>query len=120
MWKKPGAGGAFYLVSKPCKLANPSEAALFRRVEKDCPTVLWDEIDAVFQGKATIPTKENLRGLVNSGCERNGRVPRCDGAQHEVKDYSVLCPKVLVGIGELPNTIADRCISIWLKRWKKS
>jgi hypothetical protein len=110
----------FHLVSKPWKLANPSEAALFRKIEKDCPTVLWDEIDAVFQGKATDPTKENLRGLVNSGFERNGRVPRCDGAQHEVKDYSVFCPKVLAGIGELPDTIADRCIPIRLERKKKS
>jgi hypothetical protein len=110
----------FHLVSKPWKLANPSEAALFRKIEKDCPTILWDEIDAVFQGKATDPTKENLRGLVNSGFERNGRVPRCDGAQHEVKDYSVFCPKVLAGIGELPDTIADRCIPIRLERKKKS
>ena len=110
----------FHLVAKPWKLANPSEAALFRKIEKDCPTILWDEIDAVFQGKATDPTKENLRGLVNSGFERNGRVPRCDGAQHEVKDYSVFCPKVLAGIGELPDTIADRCIPIRLERKKKS
>ena len=110
----------FHLVSNPWKLANPSEAALFRKIEKDCPTILWDEIDAVFQGKATDPTKENLRGLVNSGFERNGRVPRCDGAQHEVKDYSVFCPKVLAGIGELPDTIADRCIPIRLERKKKS
>jgi hypothetical protein len=110
----------FHLVSKPWKLANPSEAALFRKIEKDCPTILWDEIDAVFQGKATDPTKENLRGLVNSGFERNGRVPRCDGAQHEVKDYSVFCPKVLAGIGELPDTIADRCIPIRLERKKKT
>ncbi len=70
---------------------NPSEAALFRKIEKDRPAVLWNEIDAVFQGKATDPTQENLRGLVNSGFERNGRVPRCDGAQHKVKDYSVFC-----------------------------
>jgi hypothetical protein len=109
-----------HLVSKPWKLANPSEAVLFRKIEKDCPTVLWDEIDAVFQGKATDPSKENLRGLVNSGFERNGRVPRCDGPQHEVKDYSVFCPKVFAGIGELPDTIADRCIPIRLERKKKS
>ena len=47
-------------------------------------------------------------------------MPRCDGAQHEVKDYSVFCPKVLAGIGELPDTIADRCIPIRLERKKKS
>jgi hypothetical protein len=108
-----------HIVPRPWGLANPSEAVLFRKIEQDCPTILWDEIDAVFTGGVSDPAKEALRGLANCGFQRGGTIPRCVGHGHEVKDFSVFCPKILAGIGGLPDTITDRSIPIRLERKKK-
>jgi hypothetical protein len=42
------------------------------------------------------------------------------GTKRELASFSVFCPKALAGIGELPDTIADRSIPIRLKRKAKS
>ncbi len=41
---------------------------------------------------------------------------RGQGANIETKRFDVFCPKVLAGIGKLPDTIKDRSIPIELKR----
>ena len=109
-----------HLVARPWGFINPSEAVLFRKIEQDRPTILWDEIDTVFSGRTTDPSKENLRGLLNLGFKSGAKIPRCEGQTHEVRDFSVFCPKVIAGIGQLPDTISDRCIQLRLERKKKS
>src|SRR5438094_829259 len=37
------------LVSRPWRVVRPTEAVLFRKIEKDCPTLLLDEVDAIFR-----------------------------------------------------------------------
>jgi hypothetical protein len=104
------------LVAQPWRCVEPSTSALFRKVEAQRPTLLLDEVDAVFQGKPT-PQTEGLRGVLNAGFERSGVVPRCGGKTYEeVRDFSAFCAKALAGIGSLPGTIADRAIPIRLKR----
>ena len=39
------------LVNKPWKIESASTAVLFRRIEVDRPTLLYDEIDNVFRGR---------------------------------------------------------------------
>ncbi len=43
---------------------------------------------------------------------------RCvgDGPRIRVEKFEVFCPKVLAGIGELPDTVGDRSLRIELKR----
>jgi Protein of unknown function (DUF3631) len=108
------------LVPRPWSMANPSAATLFRKIEKDTPTLLWDEIDAVFSGGVSDPSKDDLRGLLNHGFQRGKTIPRCVPPNQDVKDFAVFCPKVIAGIGGLPDTISDRCIPIRLERKKKS
>jgi hypothetical protein len=48
------------LVREPLPTANISDAALFRAIEKMAPTLLFDEIDAIFGPKAR--DREDLRG----------------------------------------------------------
>jgi hypothetical protein len=43
-------------------------------------------------------------------------VPRCVGPKMDVGNFSTYCAKALAGIGELPDTIADRSIPIRMKR----
>ena len=49
------------LVRKPWKSDHASAAALYRKVEKDCPTLLLDESDAAFKGDKE--HAETLRGV---------------------------------------------------------
>lgn len=108
------------LARKAWRLTEPSEAALFRRIEAEHPTLLIDEVDAIF--KKNTPTAEGLRAMLNAGYRKGGNVPRCVGVgtNQTVQDFSVFSPKILAGIGELPDTIADRSIQIRMKRRTKS
>jgi hypothetical protein len=64
---------------------------------------------------------EQLREVLNAGYRRGQRVIRCErtsGDGFEVREFSVYCPKVLVLIGNLNDTVGDRCISIAMRRRK--
>ncbi|MDP9224394.1 MAG: DUF3631 domain-containing protein, partial [Actinomycetota bacterium] len=59
---------------------------------------------------------EPLRALLNAGNRRGTSVPRCVGPSMKLEDFKVFCAKALAGIGDLPDTIADRAIPIRLER----
>jgi len=104
------------LAFRPLVAANTSEAALFRSIAAERPTVLLDEIDAVFGPKAR--DHEDLRALLNAGYRAGTPVLRCvgEGSKQRVEQFDVFAPKALGGIGALPDTIADRSLPIRLKR----
>jgi hypothetical protein len=107
------------LVNKPWKLESVSVAALFRRVEKDQPTLLYDEIDNVFRGNGKDDDTKDLRACLNSGFKRGGTFTRCVGqnANLDVKEFATFSPKALTGIGKvLSDTLSNRCIPIELVR----
>ena len=101
------------LVPRPWYMIQPSEAVLYRKIEKDGPTLLLDEADALFSDKTADKT-EPIRAMLNAGFERDAVVPRCFGVLHEIRDFKVFCAKAIVSIGELPDTIRDRSILIRL------
>jgi hypothetical protein len=105
------------MTPKPWRAVLPSEAVLFRKIEKDRPTLLLDELDGVFSATKD-DRKEALRSLLNAGFEAKATIPRCvgQGTNQEVKDFAVFCPKALAGIGKLPDTVRDRAIPIQLVR----
>jgi 5S rRNA maturation endonuclease (ribonuclease M5) len=104
------------LVAKPWRVTLPSEAVLFRKVDRDQPTLLLDECDAVF--RSTSEKTEPLRALLNAGNRRGTRVPRCvqRGKAFDLVEFDVFCPRALAAIGDLPGTIMDRGIVIRLRR----
>jgi len=108
-----------FLVARPWLAIEPSDAVLFRKVSKEMPTLLLDEIDAIFGPNA--PHREPLRGLLNAGNRRGATVARCvgEGVNIDVKDFPVFSAKAFAGIGRLPETIADRSIRIRLRRRSK-
>jgi len=103
-----------YLVFNPQRVAHTSAAALFRSIEKEGPTLLFDELDAVFSKHSS--GNEDLRGLLNAGYRRGADITRCAGDTFEVAKYSTYCPKALAAIKDLPDTIQDRGIPIRMKR----
>jgi hypothetical protein len=102
------------LVRNPWLTGQVSPAVLFRTVDKKKPTLLLDESDAAFNGDKEYA--EALRGILNTGYQRNGVASRCVGKDFELKDFSTFCPKAIAGIGKLPGTVASRAIPIRLKR----
>ena len=102
------------LVYRPQQAAHATVAALFRLLDKWRPTLLLDEGDTFIAGD-----NEEMRGLVNSGCHRRGTVSRVVGDQHEVKVFSTFGAVAIALIGELPDTIADRSVTVSLMRRKR-
>jgi Protein of unknown function (DUF3631) len=103
------------LVREPMQTANISDAALFRATQKLRPTLLFDEIDAIFGAKAR--DREDLRGMLNAGYRRGAVALRMGGAgKTTLETFDVFCAKAFAGIGELPATIRDRTIRIRLER----
>ncbi len=104
------------LVARPWFTGRVTAAVLARKVDAECPTLLLDESDAAFKGEKEYA--ETLRGILNSGYRRGGKCSICVGQGVNIgyKDLSTFCPKVIAGIGKLPDTISDRSIPIELKR----
>jgi len=103
------------LVAKPWFTGRVSGASLVRKTKQEHPTLLLDESDAAFnQGEYS----EKLRGILNSGFERDGAYSMCisKGNDWESRDFSTFSPKAIAGIGKLPPTVQDRAIPIRLKR----
>ncbi|MEZ5078441.1 MAG: DUF3631 domain-containing protein [Solirubrobacterales bacterium] len=104
-------------VAQPWRVTGASEAAMFRKIQAEKPTLMLDEIDATF-GTYTERT-EGLRQILNAGNRPGACVSRCVGEKHQVHDYSVYCPKVLAGIDtgkKIPETIRGRAIEIRMVR----
>lgn len=104
------------LVTRPWLTGRTSAAALVRKVDAEWPTLLLDESDAAFRGEKEYA--EALRGILNTGYRRSGKSTVCvgQGANIHAHDFKTFCPKAIAGIGDLPDTIADRSIPIQLRR----
>ena len=110
------------LVLNPIETVNVSPAYIFRKVgesnESDTfVTILFDEVDTVFGPKAR-DTNEELRGLINAGHRRGGFAGRCTmvgnrAVPEEIPAYAAVA---LAGLGDLPDTVLLRSVSIGLRR----
>jgi putative DNA primase/helicase len=98
---------------RPLKADNISPSGVFRTVEAFSPmTLLLDEVDAFAR------ENEELRGVLNAGCERSGQVVRVveQNGQHVPVGFKVFCPAALAAIGSIPSTLADRSVPIRMER----
>jgi Protein of unknown function (DUF3631) len=98
------------LVYRPLSTANITAAAMFRVVAKYRPTILVDEADTY------LPDNDELRGIINSGHRRGGQVLRTVGDDFEVRAFPTYSALAISGIGDLPDTVADRSVILDLKR----
>lgn len=103
------------LVPRSWMAITPSEAVIYRYIDSSMPTLLLDEVDAIFAPKNG-DRYEGIRAILNAGHRRGATVPRCVGTSLTPQNFRVYCAKVLAGIGVLPDTITDRSIPIRLQR----
>ncbi|MDQ3762436.1 MAG: DUF3631 domain-containing protein [Actinomycetota bacterium] len=121
---EPGSGKtrvlevAQYLVRAPEMTISATPAALFRLVSLGPVTILFDEVDAIFNPKNS-GNNEDLRGLLNAGYKRSATIARCvgDAKNIKVERFPVYAPAALAGIsGHMPSTITTRAITIHMRR----
>lgn len=103
-------------VHQPMMTVNISTAVIYRVIGKNPPTLLVDEADTIFGPKAG--DKEDLRGLLNAGHQRNRPAWRISGPEHKPTPYPTFAMAALAGIGDLPDTIMDRAVVLRMQKRK--
>ena len=106
------------LVPRPVHATNVSPAYLYRKCGSDegPPTILFDEIDAIFGPKAK--EHEDVRSFLNSGHRRGATFGRCVvyGSRVETEDVQSFAAVALAGLGWLPDSIMTRSVIIRMRR----
>jgi hypothetical protein len=102
------------LCCRPLMSVNVSEAALFRYIDSEKPTVIIDEAESLRSKDSD--RAQYLLSILQAGYKQGAVVPRCVGRGHEVEKFSVYCPKAILAIGNLPDTLTDRSIVISMRR----
>jgi hypothetical protein len=105
------------------RIVGATPAAIFRTIqaqvlEGGTVTLILDEAEVLGHRS---DRSEALREILNAGYRQGQFVSRCErkGEQgFEVLKFNVYCPKVIVLIGTLTDTLADRCIPIMMRRRK--
>jgi hypothetical protein len=114
------------LVPRPWKTIEPSEAVFYRKIEKSAPTLLLDEVDAIFAFlfRTSLPTvrRSAARGhdtIASSEAIRRGPDSRCDRACPDMLTASCppSCPRPpetpVLQAGSMPaRPIQAKCLLI--------
>lgn len=110
------------LVIDPMYSINVSVAYLFRKIGvgegEPLPTLLFDEVDSIFDTRGKSESSEELRGLLNSGYHRSAMVGRAvvRGKEVSTEEWPVFCPVALAGLNALPDTLMTRSVIIQMRR----
>lgn len=100
------------LTRKGWHAVNPSPAVLYRRIDRDRPTLLLDELD-------NFPMADRLDALavLNAGYKSGATVDRCS-ERGELQSFDCFCPKAYAGIDtkQLAPSLLSRSITIRLDR----
>ena len=107
------------LVARSWFTGRVTGAVLVRKTAKKQPTLLLDESDTALQAEKEYA--ETLRGILNTGFQRNGCISLCvtKGRDWDTQDFPTFSAKAIAGIGRLPQTIEDRSLPIELKRQRR-
>ena len=105
-----------WMVPRPFPVSDTTASAIFRIIEHEAPTLLFDEAQGILKrGNPDDPTKTILLG---SFSKRFANVPRTNKDTGEVRMFSTFAPKVLNGLKLAPIILAftSRCIVVPMTR----
>ena len=106
-----------YMVQRPKPVSDASVAALFRQIESDGPTLLFDEAQAFLNRRPDDPTGAILRAGFT---RRLANVDRMvgEGASLEVRSFSTFCPKAMNGrkLTKSDDMLTDRSVVLPMTR----
>jgi hypothetical protein len=91
---------------------NPSAAVVYRKGDKEAPTLLLDEVDNV-----AFADRRDLLSVLNGGYRLGAKVSRCTD-KGELLDFDCFYPKTFAGIddGKLPDTLISRSVPVRMER----
>jgi hypothetical protein len=92
---------------------NPSVAVMFRKIDRDRPALMLDEMD-----NFPIEDRRDALTVLNSGYKRGATVPRCN-ERGELLEFEVFCPKAYAGLdarSTIPRCSPGRSRSGWRRR----
>ena len=104
-----------WMVRRPKPVSDASAAAIIRGIERDGPTLLFDEAQSFLKRKADDP----IRGvLLASFTRRFAYVERVEGDAHEVRMFSTFTPKAMNGrnLARLDDMLTSRSIVLPMTR----
>jgi hypothetical protein len=91
---------------------NPSVAVLYRKIDRDAPTLLLDEMD-----NYPVDERRDALAVLNAGYKQGATVDRCR-ENGELDSFSAFCPKAYAGLDkhQVVDTLLSRSITIRLER----
>jgi hypothetical protein len=98
-----------FVASKAIPATAMSGSAMFRKIEAEEPTILFDEAEGM-----SSEASGNMRMVLNSGYRKGSVVSKTSG--EEVHDFKTFCPKLFVLIGDVNDTLRDRAIIVRMRR----
>ncbi len=95
---------------------NLTAATMFRSIQDTSGMLIIDEAETYGKRSVKSETQEGLDQVINSGWQKNGKVPRLEKTEKGYRRvlYSTYSPKVICGIGVLTETLRDRSYEILL------
>lgn len=121
---EPGSGKTRVLevlnlvCGSPEMVLSPTTAAIFRMIADKPISLLFDEVEPIFNPKNG-GNYEDLRALLNAGYKRGNTIPRCvgDAKKMLVQRFKVFSPVALAGLaGNMPATILTRAVVIHMRK----
>jgi hypothetical protein len=91
---------------------NPSVAVLYRRVDRDTPTLLLDEMD-----NYPLDDRRDALTVLNDGYKRGATVDRCK-ENGDLVSFNAFCPKAYAGLDtrQLVPTLLSRSLTLRMER----
>ena len=104
-----------WMVWRAKPASDASAAALYRIIERDGPTILFDEAQHFLKRRPEDP----MRGILLAGFTRRlASVDRCVGESSEVHTFSTFAPKVMNGrkLASMDDMLTSRSVVIPMTR----
>ena len=104
-----------WTVPRAKPVSDASAAAIIRGIERDGPTLLFDEAQHFLRRRPGDP----IRGILLAAfAKRFATVERCEGDAHEVRAFSTFCPKVLNGrkLAAIDDMLTSRSVVVPMMR----
>ena len=99
-----------FLSANPRNFSAMSGAALYRVIEQEHPTIVFDEAETLSSEAAS-----TQRSVLNVGYRKGQLIPRV-GIRGAVENFDTYCPKMFVLIGDVYDTLKDRSIILPMRR----
>lgn len=91
-----------------------TEAALKRSVAADAATLLYDEAEKLW--RKFEKDESSFQEVIKGGYSKSGTAMSVNKETHVVEHFTTYSPKVFANTRGLDDTMADRCITLYLQR----